>query len=194
MASPRGNPHNGSGFTLIDLLMVIAVLAIIAGIAAPILNNATERMRLSAAAREVERELQEARLRAVATNRPMRVRFDCPVAGQFRMVELIGTPSLPDAADSAGDRCDPTRYPYPAQDRNALTRPNHDGPLRRLPPGVAFSSSATIEFWPDGTAHQSTTGTNPWPVIATTGASVAVAKGGITKTITVNGLGKIQLR
>jgi hypothetical protein len=38
------------------------------------------------AIRNVERELQFARLDSVSTNRPMRVRLDCPQVGQIRSV------------------------------------------------------------------------------------------------------------
>ena len=78
----------------------------------PQMFDGVDRMRLGMTARDVERELQFARLKSVSTNRPMRIRFNCPVAGQFRVVELIGTPRVPLAADGAANRCDETIYPY----------------------------------------------------------------------------------
>ena len=39
----------------------------------------------------------------------MRVRFNCPAAGEYRTVELIGTASVPAAADTAADRCSDSR-------------------------------------------------------------------------------------
>src|SRR6266571_3935398 len=121
------------GFTLIELLMSVAIIGIIAGIGVPLMNNAAENMKLGEAAREVERELQTARMTAVTANQPMRLRFDCPVAGAYRIIELVGTPSSPAAADGAANRCALGNYPYPSDvDRNPLTRPNHDGPVRYL--------------------------------------------------------------
>ena len=124
----------------------------------------------------------------------MRVRFNCPAAGRYRVVELIGTPSVPTAADDAANRCDPAIYPFPAPDNNPLTLPNLDGPVRFLPQGATFASFDVIEFWPDGTAHyRAGGGTNPWPMLSPTGLNLLVARKGKTATITVNGLGKISL-
>jgi len=181
------------GFTLLEMLMVTTVFAIIAGIGMPLFSDITDSIKLGQAAREVERELQTARLTAVSANQPLRVRFNCNAAGEYRMVELIGTPSIPASADSATDRCSTSLYPFPAADRNPLTRPNNDGPLRYLPSETTFTTSATIEFWPDGTAHMASGTINPWPVIASTGTNIVLTRKSKTKTILVNGIGKVQL-
>ena len=183
------------GFSLVDMLATIAVFATMSAAAVPLMQNTYDGLRLGVAARGVERELQEARLKAVASNQPMRVRFNCPATGQYRRVELIGTPGAPATADgdsSAATRCGST-YPYPAADRNPMTRPNNDGPTQRLDSKLTFSAVETIEFWPDGTAHFSSV-TNPWPQIGSTGVSLTLAKGSTTKSIVVNGLGKIQIQ
>jgi hypothetical protein len=123
----------------------------------------------------------------------MRVRFNCPATGQYRTVELIGTPGAPATADAdsaAATRC---AYPYPAPDKSAITRPNFDSPVQRLDPAITFQASTTIEFWPDGSAHTTST-TNPWPVIGSSGATIRLAKGSSTKTLAVNGLGRIQIQ
>ena len=44
----------------------------------PQMLNGVDGMRLGVSARDVERELQFARLKAVSTNRPMRIRFNRP--------------------------------------------------------------------------------------------------------------------
>lgn len=186
--------RSARGFSLIDVLMTAALIGIVAGISVPLFNGVVGSLRLTTSTRDVERELQTARLRAVSTNRPMRVRFNCPATGQLRMVELIGTTAAPVAADSATNRCDLASYSYPAPDRNVLTRPNNDGPVRRIDDSVTFSAVQTIEFWPDGTAHYNSGATNPWPQISTAGVSLTLTRRGVTKTITVNGLGKVQLQ
>lgn len=186
---------NALGFTLIELLMTVTVIAIVAGIAVPLLQNVADSIKLGESTREVERELQTARLLAVSSNQPMRLRFDCPAAGSYRIVELVGTPSIPAAADTAAARCALASYPYPGDaDRNPLTRPNHDGPVRYLDPKVSFTVSQTIEFWPDGTAHTNTGGVNPWPGIAAAGTTITLTKSGKTKNIVVNGVGKVQIQ
>lgn len=186
--------RSARGFSLIDLLMTAALIGIIAGMAVPLTSGVAGSLKLTIAARDVERELQTARLKAVSTNRPMRVRFSCPATGQFRMVELVGTTAAPATADSAVNRCDLSQYPYPAPDRNVLTRPNNDGPVRSFDSSVTFSAVQTIEFWPDGTAHVDTGATNPWPQISTAGVTLTLTRQSVNKSITVNGLGKIQLQ
>ena len=182
-----------SGFSLIELLMVTALVAIVSVIGMPLLGQISGSIELGEAARQVERELQSARMTAVSANQPMRVMFNCPAAGQYRLVELIGTPGVPAAADGTVGRCSATTYPFPAPDNNPITRPNNDGALRTLSSQVTFTTVTTIEFWPDGTAHTNTGGTNPWPPIAAPGTSLVLTRGTKTRSILVNGSGKVQL-
>ena len=182
-----------SGFTLIELLMVVALVGIVSVIGMPLLGQISGSIELGEAARQVERELQSARMAAVAANQPVRVMFNCPVAGQYRLVELIGTPAVPAAADGVVGRCSSTTYPFPAPDNNPITRPNTDGPLRTLKSTVTFTTVTTIEFWPDGTAHTNSGLVNPWPPIASPGTSIVLTRSGKTRSILVNGIGKIQL-
>jgi prepilin-type N-terminal cleavage/methylation domain-containing protein len=212
MTSPTSRPpslascaHAVRGFSLVELLIVVALFTIVGAIAVPAITNMLAGMRVGAAARDVERELQTARQRAVAANRPMRVRFNCPASGQYRIVELIGTTDVPaadDADSKAATRCSETAYPYPDAYTGFFDIPNNDGPLQRLNPRVTFAATQTIEFWPDGTAHTNQ-GTNPWKVIPpdasvtftvklSSGSSAAVAAS--AKTIRVNGSGRIQLQ
>lgn len=182
------------GFSLVDTIMVMAIFATLAAIAVPSMQDVVENMRLGMALRDVERELQSARLKAVSTNRPMRVRFNCPAVGQLRAVELIGTPRVPVAADTAANRCDETLYPYLSSgaDQSRLTRPNNDGPVRRLQQGSTFSASTTLEFWPNGSVHKDALAGNPWPVLGAA-ETLTVSRRGKTKSIRVNALGKIEM-
>jgi Tfp pilus assembly protein FimT len=183
------------GFTLIDMVVVVTLVAIMGGMALAQFKDMTDSMRLAQGAREVERELQTARLKAVTSNRPIRVRFNCPTEGKYRMVELIGSTTVPVAADDAANRCQENVYPYPAADRNPMTLPNHDGPVRSLHSKLSFGATQTLEFWPNGTVHAETaTAGVAWPELPPTGTAITVVQGTATKTITVNGLGKITLQ
>ena len=183
------------GFTLIDIIATIMVMGIIMAMTVPGIVGSLERLKLGQAAREVEREIHLAKSRAVSKGRAMRIRFDCPSSGYYRVTELIGTTSVPAAADSAPNRCELAAYPFPPLDTNLLTRPNLDGPLRTLPDDILFSAPQTIEFWPDGTARYAGGGTaSPWPLIPTTGVNISLVRDDQTATITVNGLGKILLQ
>ena len=72
-------------------------------IALPVMQDMTANIKLNEAARLVEREMQDARLKAVSSNRAIRVRLNCPAAGYIRSVEVLGT-----AADDATNRCSTT--------------------------------------------------------------------------------------
>jgi prepilin-type N-terminal cleavage/methylation domain-containing protein len=182
------------GFTLVELLVAMAVIVVLTGIGAPVLARAIENYRVGMAIRDVERDLQTARLKAVSSNHPIRVRFNCPSAGFYRVVELIGEAGAPLAEDDLAKRCEQNLYPYPAADLDPLTRPNHDGPLRQLPPNVSFRSSRTLEFWPDGSVHSGTPADPPpWPVVAPTGVQIAIQQGIKTGAVVVNGIGRVSI-
>lgn len=185
--------RDASGFSLLDTIATLAIFATIAAIAIPVVTNSLEGQRLGMEARNVERELQSGRLSAVATNRPIRIRFNCPATGMYRRVEVIGTVNVPHADDAEARAVARCGYPFPAADSNPLTRPNNDGPPMQLYSSVTFTSVATLEFWPDGTVHVPAA-TNPWPRLGATDATITVVKGSATKSIRVNSLGKIRIQ
>lgn len=177
-----------SGLTLIELMVWIAVFTILCGMAVPGMIRINDAIRLGNSARSVERALQTARLKAVSVNRPMRVKFNCPTAGEYRMLEVIGT-----AADTAVDRCSPTQYPFPPTDNNPVSLPNHDGPVGRLDLNIAFGGAPTLEFHPNGRVRlvSSAGVVSDLPGGA---SAVTVTKGTATKSVTVNNIGKIELQ
>lgn len=172
------------GFSITELLLTVAVAATIAGMAIPVMGNVSGTMKLNESVRLIERELQDARLKAVSSNRSLRVRINCPAAGFLRRVEVLGT-----AADAAAGRCSPTAYPFPADD-DLITRPNHDGPVRTIP-NDATVGTVDIQFNPDGSANSVVAG-----VAQTMAAPVTVTVTRVTqhRTVTVNSVGKIQLQ
>jgi len=181
-----------AGFTLVELLVVMGVFVIMSAVAMPQLGRALDLYRLGIAIREVERELQTARVNAVTANRPVRVLFNCPVAGQFRRVEVLGEPGLPDARDDSLARCGDAAFPYPAPDLDPLTRPNLDGPLHRLPVGVTIGGVSGIEFRPNGTARgDASGGAIAFADIPVGGVTATVTKDSHTRTITINGMGRV---
>jgi prepilin-type N-terminal cleavage/methylation domain-containing protein len=173
------------GFSLTELMVVVAFATGLMAISLPILTDITQTTKLNEAARLVERELQNARLKAVNVNRPLRVRLNCPAVGYLRTVEVVGT-----AVDTASDRCLLTAYPFPASDTDVMTKPNFDGPMRIMPLGAAVTTQ-DLEFEPDGTTYSLVSGA--LQVIATP-VTITVSRNGRTKAITVNGAGKIQLQ
>ena len=115
--------------------MIMAVAGTLMAFALPILTDLGEGTKLAAAGREIERELQSARLKAVTVNRVMRVRLNCPATGYFRTVEVLGN-----ATDQNTNRCVPSAFPFPAPDQDLITRPNFDGPVRLVSSGATVTS------------------------------------------------------
>ena len=193
----RSRIANEAGFSLADVIVTAGVIAVISAIAIPQTSTALEQWRLGMALRDVERELQFAKMKAVSSNRPMRIRFDCPADGMLRVVELIGSASMPDSndGDSVTNRCSESLYPYTPTERNRLKRPGNDGPARRLSRGTTLAAYKTLEFWPDGSVHADIgpSHTAPWPNVGSPGVLITLARNGKTKSITVNGLGKIVM-
>ena len=68
--------RNNSGMTIIELMVVIGILAILAGIAIPGFIGWLPNYRLSSAADDVQSTLQNAKLRAVRENATVQVNFD----------------------------------------------------------------------------------------------------------------------
>jgi prepilin-type N-terminal cleavage/methylation domain-containing protein len=172
------------GFSLIEVLAITAVIAVIGAMATPAFVDIIDGMRLGTSARELERQLQDARLKAVSTNRRIRVRTNCPVMGQYRMVQVLGT-----SADAPLSRCSEATYPFNASNQNPVTKVQ-DGPVRRFYQGVTVGNVA-VEFTADGQAFSvDTAGVRS---VMATPVTITLTKSTRTRGITVNGLGKIQL-
>ena len=184
MVSSDSFRRSEPGFTVVEMLMVVSMIAILAAMALPVMKDMTASIKLNEAARMVEREMQDARLKAVNSNRVIRVRLNCPATGYIRSVEVLGTP-----ADDAADRCTSV-YPFPAPDTDVMTRPNFDGPVRTLPAGATVSN-VVLQFSPDGTAVSVVAGT---PTTITTPVAVTITRESKSKTVTVNNVGKVQLQ
>ena len=178
-----------AGFSLVELIVVVGLLATVTAIAIPSFR-VNDRMRLNTAAREVQQELQAARLRSVNVNRRLEVRFNCPSTGQFRVVEG----GWPDSG-----RCDLTTYPYPAPANAAYSvpqMPRYDGPVRSLPPRVTLAGSSpqlVLEFAPDGRTMRLAGGT-PSYIASNDSETITLTLNGLTRTVNINALGKVQLQ
>jgi len=178
-----------AGYSLLEMLMVIAILGTIAAIGIPYGLHMTGQMRLNAAMREVERELQTARLKAVTSNRTLQVRFNCPAANQYRIVEVMNT-----AIDNTSSRCNQTTYPVRPVRDNDPTTPDYDGPVRYLTNQVAFTAANAVvfQFAPTGVTFQIVNGARQ--AVGAAGADLTLAKGSHTGSVNINGLGRIRIQ
>jgi prepilin-type N-terminal cleavage/methylation domain-containing protein len=180
LRSPRG-------FSLTELMLTVAIATTLMAISVPVMTDVSATVKLSEAARLIEREFQDARLKAVSTNRVLRVRTNCPATGLVRTVEVLG-----DSRDSASNRCLTTgSYPFPSDPDNELsTRPNVDGPIRVVPNGGSVTT-VTYQFQPDGTVM--TVVSNVATPIGSE-QTVTIARANKSRLVRINGAGKIQLQ
>lgn len=179
-----------SGFTLVEFVCMCAVAAILSAITVPAVGTFTKMSRATAAARLVERQLQTARLRAVTISRAMRVRFNCPIAGQLRLLELTGVATT----DNASNRCDPTAYPSPGPADLLRSTPANDSPVIVLPAGTTVTGTTLqFEFNPTGAAYAVAANGTVTAIDIDQDVVLTVTRTNFSKTITINGLGRVRL-
>ena len=170
-------PVRHEGFSLIELLGAVLLIGVVAAISLPGATSSFRRYQLAAGSRAVAAQVRLARQQAVTASRTMRVRFNCPAPGQFRVVELVGDPAIDDDAD----RCSAADYPYP--DRTPATLPDMDGPVMVLPGGTASAANQDFDIEPTGRV---TVVAGPLPV------SIEVTDSHETQTLTVSVAGRVS--
>jgi len=177
-------------------MMAVAILITIAAIAIPMGLSMTDRMRLNQSLREVERELQTARLKAVSLNTSLQVRFNCPQPDQYRIVEVMQN----DAVDNTDDRCDPAAYDAgekrTGRDGDSAM-PDFDGPVRYLTNQVHFEAGTMVfQFSPTGQTMQIVG--NKAQAIGADGVDLRLTKAtaegkAVTGTVNINALGRTSI-
>jgi prepilin-type N-terminal cleavage/methylation domain-containing protein len=99
--------RSSSGFTLIETMLVVAVIGVLAGIAAPAVAAGMDRYEVISASQQVAGTIRSARYQAVGKNMILKVRFDFPESGQFQIVDAddnaVGTVQYLDSDISFGD-------------------------------------------------------------------------------------------
>lgn len=163
------------GASLMEVLVVVALVATITGIAVPQTIQAMQWYRVNSAGREVAATIRAARLAAVTTNRQMIVRFNCPAARMYRFIEVTGVPAI----DNAADRC-----AAPPPDADPATLPNADGPMAYLPETMTFGATQDLRI---GTTGLIT------PLAGGMPALITVTNGTLTRQITVSATGRVQM-
>jgi prepilin-type N-terminal cleavage/methylation domain-containing protein len=106
----RKTPKRPNGFTLIETLIVIAVIGILVLISAPAFLRMMNRFKLTGTTREVASLMQAARMEAIKLNAPTQVNYD---ATSNTFVAFIDYDR--DDTFSAGDRVLPARVIVPVK-------------------------------------------------------------------------------
>lgn len=75
------------GFSLIELMIVVGLAAVLAGMSVPAIAAAMDRYAVISASQSVVSTIRSARLQAVARNMVLKVRMDFPAEGQYQIVD-----------------------------------------------------------------------------------------------------------
>jgi general secretion pathway protein H len=107
-----GEGRAAGGFTLLELLLVLAILALVTAVAVPALTSPSDSVRLRAASEELSAALRLARARAIARNREVAVVIDA----ESRSIHVQGASAQHLASDifvqltiAESERATPTR-------------------------------------------------------------------------------------
>jgi len=174
----RTSWHRHDGSSLVELLMTLMLASTLTAMAIAPIGSAMQRYTMTTASQTVAAEVRAARLKAVAKNRTMRVRFDCPGPGQFRVVEVVGNAAI----DDDPNRCSEATYPYP--DPNPAVAPNADGPVMWLNRGATFERVQDLQISPRGRAQPLEA--CPACTLAPSPATIGLTNGHDNQTITIS--------
>ena len=89
----RTRQSSRGGFSMLEMLVALAVMAMAGGLAAQLLRPPSPRLRLDSSTRAICATLRAARSRAIAADAPALVRFD--LAGKTYVSSVGGVGSLP---------------------------------------------------------------------------------------------------
>lgn len=109
---------------MLELIIVIGMLGAIGAMALPVMFDANNRNSVWTASEQIGSQIRQARLMAITRNQTFQVRFNCPVAGQYRRLVV-------DANINDADRCDQFR--------------NFDSGIYVMPANVAYANTATLQ-------------------------------------------------
>ena len=179
-----------TGFTLVELLIVIAMIGLVITIGAPSFSGFVRENRLKYSARSVAVALQTARLKAISANRRCFVDF---APGSLTPADSFYTVWLDQDGDLAFDNGE--------DDSTYLSPPDTKGGFSgyKLPPGVSFGASGVgtgpeglsipgdgIDFGGNNKVGFTSRG------LATIGAVFIKGESGSNYAVTVSGLGAVR--
>ena len=102
------------------------MIGVISAISIPYLTGSTTRTSVWTASEQIGSQIRQARLKAITRNTRFRVRFDCPAAGQYRVLAV----QTDNALDIAADRCSQTY--------------EHDSGIYTTPRNVSYTAGLPV--------------------------------------------------
>lgn len=144
---PASKPWRPGGFTLVELLLVLALVGLLAALAAPSLSGTLARVRLDAAASQVRTAWADARLEAMRTGKS--VAFQCRLGtSQYLLSPLANaTEALAGSTESA-DQTEIANDDY--EDLGAVTFTQLTRGDPAVDPTIDPALAACLVFRPDG--------------------------------------------
>ena len=135
------------GFTLVELLLVLALAVVIAALAAPSMSGTLARVRLDAAAEEVRTAWVEARLEAMRTGEP--VAFQCRLGtGQYTVSTLADATAAMGGSTEIADQVELADDDY--EDLGVITFTQLTLGDPAVDPTIDPAVAACVVFRPDG--------------------------------------------
>ena len=171
--------------TAVELLIVVPTVGIVSGVSVPSLTGTMHRYALNGAHQSVAADIRLAHFTPLSTSRAMRVQFDRPGPGQFRVVEVVRLQRI----DSAANRWSEATYPFP--DQQPGVQPDADGQVILLPQGKQFGSLQDLEITPRGRVTPLTGCPGCAPMAAPAAISLTNDYG--TQTTSVSASARVEL-
>jgi len=174
----HGRQQHRRAFTLFELLLVLAVLAVIAGMVVPTLSNAMSTRPLRGAADEVRQVLTTARRDAIDAGVPLRFEYE-PGTGVFRVAMLFDVGAV--SAEAAVDGLPPgvTFVGEDSLDAGIVFEQLDEASL------TAHGGVPVVYFYPDGTSDSA-----QLQIADNENRSIVIELRGLTGAVTVGSIGR----
>jgi prepilin-type N-terminal cleavage/methylation domain-containing protein len=162
--------HRAAGFSMVEVLVVLAVVLIIASASIPVITTTLASMHLGSAASSLSGAIQAARYQAISVGCPFTITVNASPANSYQLQTEAISGNPPACA---------TTYTNLA--------PPFDRPVSFANADVTIPATTTIVLNPGGTISALATPTIPGSF------SIVLAHGATTKTVTVTGVGNVKV-